>query len=124
MDKKIPPQKEAALNEINEQYKGSSSKEQCARFLAALSLFKINSFEASRYLSIYHPPARVLQLRQDGHHIDTVWESVIDEKGGAHRVGCYVLRATTGNGDLGSAYLRGQANATTSDNGKTCEVTG
>lgn len=91
MDKKIPPNKEAALNEINDQYKGSSSREQCDRLLAALSRFKINSFEASRYLSIYHPPARILQLRQDGHHIDTVWESVIDEQGLSHRVGCYVL---------------------------------
>ena len=92
MDKKIPPQKEAALNQINQQFKGNSAKEQCVRFLAALKLFPINTYEASRYLSIYHPPARALQLRQQGHLLDTVWQTVEAENGVLHRVGCYVLR--------------------------------
>ncbi len=92
MDKKIPPQKEAALNEINQNYKGNSAKEQCVRFLAALKLFTINTYEASRVLSIYHAPARALQLRQQGVLIDTVWQTVEDENGVLHRVGCYVLR--------------------------------
>ena len=92
MDKKIPPHKEAALNQINQQFKGNSSKEQCARFLAALKLFTINTYEASRLLSIYHAPARALQLRQQGVLIDTVWQTVEDENGVLHRVGCYVLR--------------------------------
>ncbi len=61
MDKKIPPHKEAALNEINQNYKGNSAKEQCARFLAALKLFTINSYEASRCLSLYHSPRRAYE---------------------------------------------------------------
>ena len=92
MVKKIPPQKEAALNEINQQFNGNSAKEQCVRFFAALKLFPINTYEASRYLSIYHPPARALQLRQQGHLLDTVWQTVEAENGVLHRVGCYVLR--------------------------------
>ena len=94
MDKKIPPQKEAALNLINQNYSGNSAKEQCARFLAALKLFTINTYEASRVLSIYHAPARALQLRQQGVLIDTVWQTVEDENGVLHRVGCYVLHAS------------------------------
>lgn len=92
MDKKIPPHKEAAFNEISNQYKGSDAKQQCQRLLAALQQFKLNTFEASRGLSIYHPPARILQLRKGGHLIDTVWENIQDENGVFHRVGCYVLR--------------------------------
>ena len=92
MDKKIPPHKEVALSEINANYKGDSATQQCERLLAGLRLFKLNTFEASRGLSIYHPPARVLELRKQGHPIDTVWETIIDENGGKHRVGCYVLR--------------------------------
>ena len=95
MDKKIPPQKEAALNQINQQFKGNSAKQQCARFLAALKLFTINTYEASRVLSIYHAPARALQLRQQGVLIDTVWQTVEDENGVLHRVGCYVLHASS-----------------------------
>ena len=95
MAKKIPPQKEAALNEINQNYKGNSAKEQCARFLAALKLFNINSFEGSRYLSLYHSPARAYELRKQGHLIDTVWQTVEDENGVLHRVGCYVLRGAS-----------------------------
>ena len=92
MDKKIPPHKEAALNEINQNYSGNGVKQQCNRLLAALNLFNINTFEASRYLSVYHPPARVLQLRQQGNLIDTVWQKIEAENGVLHRVGCYVLR--------------------------------
>ena len=62
------------------------------RFFAALKLFPINTYEASRYLSIYHPPARALQLRQQGLLLDTVWQTVEAENGVLHRVGCYVLR--------------------------------
>lgn len=123
MDKKIPPHKEAALNEINNHYKGSSAKQQCLRLFAALTQFKLNSYEASRYLGIYDPPARIYQLRNDGLQIDTVWENVIDEQGVSHRVGCYVLRASPGNSDLGSAYLRGKLNAMAANGDKAGEVT-
>ncbi|SFM91031.1 helix-turn-helix domain-containing protein [Nitrosomonas communis] len=92
MDKKIPPHKEAAFQDINKQFTGDDAKQQCARLLKALSLFSINTFEASRGLGIYHPPARILQLRQKGHCIDTVWQVIEAENGDKHRVGCYVLR--------------------------------
>lgn len=92
MDKKIPPHKQAAFQEINKHFTGDSAKQQCDRFLHALSLFSINTFEASRGLGIYHPPARILQLRQKGYSIDTVWQVIEAENGDKHRIGCYVLR--------------------------------
>lgn len=92
MDKKIPPHKEAALKHICEKYKGNTLKQQCQRLLVALETFKINTFEASRGLSIYDPPARILQLRKQGISIETVWEYIFDENGVRHRIGCYVLR--------------------------------
>ncbi|WP_074907304.1 helix-turn-helix domain-containing protein [Nitrosomonas communis] len=58
MDKKIPPHKEAAFQEINKQFTGDDAKQQCTRLLRALSLFSINTFEASRGLGVYYPPAR------------------------------------------------------------------
>ncbi len=91
-NKKGHPDKEAALVKLNLDFKGNNAKTQCLRLLNALQLFKINSYEASRCLNVYHPPARVLELRKQGHRIDTVWETVEAENGILHRVGCYVLR--------------------------------
>jgi hypothetical protein len=91
-NKKGHPDKEAALVQLSEDFIGNSAKQQCHRLLQALQLFKINGYEASRFLGIYHPPARVLELRKQGHKVDTVWETVEAENGIMHRVGCYVLR--------------------------------
>jgi len=91
MTKKIPLKKEAVFQEINIKFTGDSAKEQCTRLLQALKRFSINSFEASRGLGIYHPPARILQLRQQGHKINTIWQTIVAENGDKHRVGCYVL---------------------------------
>ena len=92
MDKKIAhPNKEAALVQLNKDFSGNSVIVQCKRFIEALSRFKINSYEASRHLNIYHPPARILELRKQGYSIDTVWENVEAENGIMHRVACYVL---------------------------------
>ena len=93
MTKKIPLQKEAVFQEINKQSSGNSVKEQCARLLQALRSFSVNTFEASRFLNIYDPPARILQLCQQGHCIDTIWQVIEAENGDKHRVGCYLLRS-------------------------------
>ena len=42
MDKKIPPHKETAFEEINQKFTGNHSQQQCARMLQALRLFKLN----------------------------------------------------------------------------------
>lgn len=93
MDKKIPPHKEAAFKEINQQFTGDNANQQCERLLQALRMYSINTYEASRGLGVYHPPARVLQLRKKGYPIDTVWQTIVAENGDKHRVGCYLLRS-------------------------------
>ncbi len=93
MNKKIPPHKEVAFKEINQHFTGDGAKQQCARLLRALHMFSINTFEASRGLGVYHPPARILQLRKKGFCIETIWQVIEAENGDKHRVGCYVLRS-------------------------------
>jgi hypothetical protein len=85
-------EKEAALRKLREKFTGTDTKTQCQRLLEALSRFPVTTFEAMRYLDIYHVPARVLQLRKAGHPIVTLWQTVITEAGATHRVGLYVLR--------------------------------
>lgn len=44
-------------------------------------------------LRILSPPARIMELRDAGWPIVTVWERVIDRAGVEHRIGRYVLMA-------------------------------
>lgn len=87
----MTPDKIAALHQIRDEHPGGSSASQCARMRAALSRFPITTFEAMRYLDVYDPRARVMQLRDGGENIDTVWQTVTTESGDSHRVGLYVL---------------------------------
>ena len=89
------PEKLAALNHIRQQFTGNGGRSQCDRLLAALAIFPVTTFEAMRYLDVYHCPARVLQLRKAGHMIVTLWQTVVTEAGVRHRVGLYVLRKGT-----------------------------
>jgi hypothetical protein len=86
----------AALHLILKQHPGLSSKVQCTRLRAALSQYSITTFEAMRYLDVYDPRARVMQLRNQGEAIDTHWQTITTEAGERHRVGRYTLRAGAG----------------------------
>ena len=90
------PEKQADLRSIKAMFTGSSAGAQCERLLTALARYKITTYEAMRYLDVYHCPARVLQLRKRGYKITTHWETVITESGDKHIVGCYVLDSTGG----------------------------
>lgn len=90
-EKATSPEKKAALEKIRSEFKGTASRSQAARLLEGLSRFPISTFEAMRYLDVYHCPARILQLRKNGHQINTHWQIVITEAGEKHRVGLYVL---------------------------------
>jgi hypothetical protein len=85
------PEKKAALESIRLQFNGTSTAAQCDRLRDALGRFALNSFEAMRYLDVYHCPARVLQLRKQGYRIATHRQTVITEAGERHRVGLYML---------------------------------
>lgn len=90
-EKATPPEKKAALEKIRSEFKGTASQSQAARLLEALSRFNVTTFEAMRYLDVYHCPARVLQLRKQGYRIATHWQTVVTEAGENHRVGLYAL---------------------------------
>ena len=90
-NKATSPEKKAALEAIRDDFKGTASHSQASRLLEALSRYSITTFEAMRYLDVYHCPARILQLRKRGHNIITHWQTVITESGERHRVGLYLL---------------------------------
>lgn len=70
---------------------GNTGVAQCARLLARLRNGPLTTTEAQRKLDVYDPPARIFQLRAQGHRIDTVWTRDETEAGVLHRVGRYVL---------------------------------
>ena len=90
-NKATSPEKKADLEAIRDEFKGTARDSQAARLLEGLSRYPITTFEAMRYLDVYHCPARILQLRQHGHKIVTHWQTVITESGDRHRVGLYLL---------------------------------
>ena len=92
-NKATSPEKKAALEAIRADFKGVANDTQCARLIEALARFGITTFEAMRYLDVYHCPARVLQLRKRGHKIITHWQTVVTEAGENHRVGLYILES-------------------------------
>ena len=92
------PTKIKALHLMRDHHPGVSSAVQCVRIRTALSRFSITTFEAMRYLDVYDPRARVMQLRNAGETIDTHWQTVITEAGESHRVGVYTLRPDAGAG--------------------------
>lgn len=92
-EKATSPEKKAALEAIRDKSKGTEAKAQAYRLLDALRSYAVTTFEAMRYLDVYHCPARVLQLRKMGYQITTHWQTVITEAGDKHRVGLYVLES-------------------------------
>jgi len=95
-NKRTDAKRATALKNIWKKIPGNDSATQCQRVLAAIrELGSVSTFEASRFLDIYHPPARVLTLRRNGHRIETVWCDEQTENGEWHRVARYVLRGRT-----------------------------
>jgi hypothetical protein len=70
MNLHAPRPKRAALLTIRRAIPGNTTLVQCERIRAALAQFSITTFEAMRYLDIYDPRARVMQLRNAGLGID------------------------------------------------------
>jgi len=82
----------AVLHAIRDDRPGNAGAIQRERLLAALrALGSLTTFEASRYLDLYDPRARAMELRRAGHGILTVWERERTECGAVHRLGRYVL---------------------------------
>ena len=88
--------KQQALAAILNATPGTTTQAQCQRIRTALSQFAITTFEAMRFLDIYDPRARVMQLRRAGERIDTHWLTIQTESGDRHRVGQYALVIESG----------------------------
>lgn len=86
----------AALAAILERLPGNSARRQRERLLRALAVLgSVTTVEATRFLDIIDPRARVCELRKLGHQIATVPVARATECGAIHIVGKYVLRPTT-----------------------------
>lgn len=88
----ISPERKAALQAILIEIPGTNAWAQCQRQLAAIQRHQnVSTFECSRYLDIYYPPARKRELILMGYPIKLTWREVITEAGERHRVGVYYL---------------------------------
>ncbi|MFY7863878.1 helix-turn-helix domain-containing protein [Roseateles sp.] len=88
----ITPGRIAHLIAIREAVPGTAARPQRLRLLEAIHrLGHVTTFEASRYLDIYHPPARKRELVKAGYRVITLMRDVITESGKRHRVGLYTL---------------------------------
>lgn len=75
---------------------GTDCGAQRDRILKAIrDLGNVTSFEASRYLDCYYPPARVFELREEGYNIKTLMRAEQTESGIFHRVGVWHLEGVT-----------------------------
>jgi hypothetical protein len=96
-EKATSSEKKAALEAIRGEFKGTDTNTQSARLLEALRRFPVTTFEAMRFLDVYHCPARVMQLRKAGHRITTHRQTVVTEAGVKHSVGLYSLESGVGH---------------------------
>lgn len=89
----ISPERLAVFSEILKEFKGVNAASQRLRLKnALLKLGSVLTFELSRFLDIYHSPARKFELVHDeGWDIDLTWERFEKESGETHRIGRYTL---------------------------------
>lgn len=88
-----PPERIAALHMIRDRHSGHSGATQRARLRDALeTLGSVTTFEAMRYLDIFDPRPRKLELVREGMDIITLRRSDATESGERHSIGVYVIR--------------------------------
>jgi hypothetical protein len=86
------PERIAALHAIRDRNKGEACTTQRARLLDALqTVGHVTTFEAMRYLDIFDPRPRKLELVRNGHHIITTRRRTETESGERHCIGVYSL---------------------------------
>lgn len=96
----IIPERLAVFEQILKEHKGVNSLSQRQRFKAALTILgSVLTFELSRFLSVYYPPARKFELVHDeGWDIVLSWERFETESGEVHLIGRYVLKGLPNKG--------------------------
>lgn len=77
-----------------QQHTDNSASLQRARLVVHLQEYgSVTTIAARRDLDIMMPAARILELREQGYKIDTIWTNDTTEQGNQHRVARYVWRA-------------------------------
>lgn len=84
------------LQAIAARHPGNSASAQCARILEALHLAALTTVDCRRWLDCPHPAQRILELRNLGFNIDTVWTTAPTESGNRHRFALYTLTPQRG----------------------------
>ncbi len=85
--------REVAMKTQNSETSSNSAASQRQRLLQHLTLFEsATTLKARNSLDVMHPAARIMELRQAGYCIETVWVSDITPEGYVHRVAKYLLR--------------------------------
>ena len=74
----------------------NSASAQRSRLLAAIIKGPVSTLAARKFHDILHPAARVQELRNRGHLIDTVWTDDVTAEGNVHRVALYLYRGKAG----------------------------
>ena len=69
----------------------SSTKVQDQRILLCLQAQTLVTLQASQDFDVMHPVARVQDLRQHGHYIETIRVNGLPSSGEVHRGGWYVF---------------------------------
>lgn len=88
----ISPERKASLQAILHAMPGNDAETQRQRLLRTMQTHQsVSTFECSRCLDIYYPPARKRELILMGHPVKLTWRDVITEAGERHRVGVYFL---------------------------------
>ncbi|HDR9355958.1 TPA: helix-turn-helix domain-containing protein [Burkholderia vietnamiensis] len=94
MQKHINPQNFLSFDRIIANWPDNTAEHQRARLLEAMRLCAgITTLEATRYLDVIDPRARVVELRKEGYRIVTSWVCQPSECGRLHNVGLYTLTA-------------------------------
>ena len=70
---------------------GNSTQVQRQRILLWLQSQPLTTLQARQELDVMHPTARVQEIRQHGHHIETIQVKDLSPSGKFHRVARYVL---------------------------------
>jgi len=95
-EKVVADRDKAIVPDLGGNGNDNSKSAQRFRLLAALRKGPVSTLYARKFYDILHPAARVQELRDRGHLIDTVWVEDITSEGRPHRVAQYLYRGMKG----------------------------
>ncbi|MFM0218704.1 helix-turn-helix domain-containing protein [Paraburkholderia caledonica] len=106
MQKHTKPQNFQSFDSIIANWPNNTAEHQRGRLLDAMRLLAgITTLEATRFLDIIDPRARVVELRKEGYSIVTSWVSQPSECGRPHNVGLYTLAAPATNDNIDAKVM-------------------